>query len=157
MNDLFTTSLNKIAEVPDIVRTLLIIVRNRSSRRMTVPIAIAFGCLLWPSCGPTPTVKPTESATTANTVNKEADTKRYPLTGKVVSIDKAARSINVDGDEIPGFMAAMTMPYQVRDAGVLDKLSPGDQIKAEIVMGNDGVYLENIAPAHKVQPAGLPK
>jgi protein SCO1/2 len=126
----------------------------KASRRITVPLAIAFGCLLWPSCGPTPTVKPTESATTANTVNKETDTKRYPLTGKVVSIDKAARSINVDGDEIPGFMAAMTMPYQVRDAGVLDKLSPGDHIKAEIVMGNDGAYLENIAPAHQAQPAG---
>jgi Cu/Ag efflux protein CusF len=75
--------------------------------------------------------------------------KRYKLTGRVVSIDKPARSINVDGDEIPGFMAAMTMPYQVRDAGTLDKLSPGDQIKAEIVMGNDGAYLENIVAAEK--------
>ena len=54
-------------------------------------------------------------------------------------------------------MAAMTMPYQVKDAGVLDKLSPGDQIKAEIVMGNDGAYLENIVPTPKAQPTGPPK
>ena len=128
-----------------------------ASRRITVPIAIALGCLLWPSCGPSPRVKQTESATTANTVNKETDTKRYKLTGKVVSIDKAAHTVNVDGDEIPGFMAAMTMPYQVKDAGVLDKLSPGDQIKAEIVMGNDGAYLENIVPTPKAQPTGPPK
>jgi len=60
----------------------------------------------------------------------------------------------VDGDAIPGFMAAMTMPYQVKDAGVLDKLSPGDQIKAEIVVGNEGAYLENIAP---IQKAASPK
>ena len=46
-------------------------------------------------------------------------------------------------------MAAMTMPYQVKDVIVLEKLSPGEQIKAEIVMGNDGVYLENILPAEK--------
>jgi protein SCO1/2 len=84
---------------------------------------------------------------------KDTTAKRYNLTGRVVSIDKSTRSINVDGDEIPGFMAAMTMPYQVKDAGVLEKLSPGDQIKAEIVMGNDGAYLENIAPAQKEPPA----
>ena len=45
-------------------------------------------------------------------------------------------------------MAAMTMPYQVKDAGILDKIAPGDRIKAEIVMGSDGVYLENIC-SHK--------
>ena len=74
-----------------------------------------------------------------------------------MSIDKAAHTVNVDGDEIPGFMAAMTMPYQVKDAGVLEKLSPGDLIKAEIVMGNDGAYLENIVPTQKAQPTGPPK
>jgi protein SCO1/2 len=80
---------------------------------------------------------------------KDTTAKRYNLTGRVVSIDKPAHSVSVDGDEIPGFMAAMTMPYQVKDASVLDKLSPGDQIKAEIVMGNDGAYLENVVPAQK--------
>jgi Cu/Ag efflux protein CusF len=52
-------------------------------------------------------------------------------------------------------MAAMTMPYQVKDAATLDKLSPGDQIKAEIVMANDGAYLENIVLAQKA-PATNP-
>jgi hypothetical protein len=32
---------------------------------------------------------------------------------------------------------------------VLDKLSPGDQIKAEIVVANDGAYLENVVLAQK--------
>jgi hypothetical protein len=32
---------------------------------------------------------------------------------------------------------------------VLGKLSPGDQIKAEIVVGNEGAYLENIAVTQK--------
>jgi protein SCO1/2 len=79
------------------------------------------------------------------------------LTGRVVSIDKPARSINVDGDEIPGFMAAMTMPYPVKDAAALDKLSPGDQIKAEIVVGNEGAYLENISLTQKAPSPNPPK
>ena len=80
------------------------------------------------------------------------DAKRYTLTGRIVSIDKPSQSITVDGDEIPGFMAAMTMPYQVKDAAVLEKLSPGDQIKAEIVVGNDSAYLEDVVVVRKAPP-----
>jgi len=120
------------------------------SLRKTAVMGFALLCYgFCVSCGPSHSARQAESATGASTANKETDTKRYELTGRVVSIDKPAHSISVDGDEIPGFMAAMTMPYQVKDIGVLDKLSPGVQIKAEIVMGNDGVYLENIVPAQK--------
>jgi Cu/Ag efflux protein CusF len=42
------------------------------------------------------------------------------------------------------FMAAMTMPCQVKDASILEETSPGNQIKAETVVGNHGAYLENI-------------
>lgn len=78
--------------------------------------------------------------------------KRYTLTGRVVSVDKPTQSIVIDGNEIPGFMGAMQMPYPVKDASLLDKLAPGNQIKGEIVVATDGAYLENIAvtaPAKK--------
>jgi protein SCO1/2 len=104
------------------------------------------------ACGPSHSAKPTagkEATDPVTTEAKDTSVKRYNLTGRVVSIDKANQSINIDGDEIPGFMAAMTMPYQVKDAGTLEKLSPGDQIKAVIVVGSDGAYLENIVPAQK--------
>jgi protein SCO1/2 len=99
------------------------------------------------ACGPSPSAKPTDGKLPAQT--NDASAKRYGLTGRVVSIDKSNQSMTIDGNEITGFMAAMTMPYQVKDASVLDKLSPGDQIKAEIVVGNEGPYLENIVPAQK--------
>jgi protein SCO1/2 len=92
------------------------------------------------ACGPSPSAKQ---------ATQGADAKRYTLTGRVVSVDKPTETLNVDGDAIPGFMAAMTMSYQVKDASVLDKLSPGDQIKAEIIVGNDGASLENIAVVQK--------
>jgi Cu/Ag efflux protein CusF len=115
-------------------------------------LIVSVGLSILAACGPSHSGqqsagKEAESKITAET--NDTTVKRYKLTGRVVSIDKAAHSINVDGEEIPGFMAAMTMSYQVKDSGVLEKLSPGDQIKAEIVMGNDGVYLEDIVPAEK--------
>ena len=105
--------------------------------------AIVLGFLLFLAA-----VGPSLSAQSANAT----DAKRYTLTGRIVSIDKPSQSITVDGDEIPGFMAAMTMPYQVKDAAVLEKLSPGDQIKAEIVVGNDSAYLEDVVVVRKAPP-----
>ena len=126
--------------------------------RATILTAIvSVGLSVLAACGPSNNAKPSagkETDNPATTEAKDTTAKRYNLSGRVVSIDKSARSINVDGDEIPGFMAAMTMPYQVKDPSLLDKLSAGDQIKAEIVMGNDGAYLENIVP---VQKAPSPK
>jgi protein SCO1/2 len=73
--------------------------------------------------------------------------KRYRLKGKVVSVDKRANMVNVDGEEIPGFMSAMTMPYSVKPASELDKLAPGETITADIVVEDDNSWLENIKPA----------
>ena len=36
--------------------------------------------------------------------------KRYHLKGKVVSIDKQAKMVNIDSEAIPDFMDAMTAP-----------------------------------------------
>jgi protein SCO1/2 len=70
--------------------------------------------------------------------------KRYHLKGKVVSIDKPSKMAIIDGEDVPGFMAAMTMPYQVKPESELDKLSPGDSITADIVVQDDNGWLENI-------------
>jgi len=119
---------------------------------------IFLACLsLLAACGPSRNAKLGDTEAKVTTTAKDTGAKRYHLTGRVVSIDKAAQSINVDGDEIPGFMAAMTMPYQVKDAAVLEKLSPGDQIKADIVVGNEGAYLENIVLAQKTASPNPPK
>lgn len=94
---------------------------------------------------------------TAGCGNSEAptgqeQTRRYHLVGKVVSIDQQQATLNVDGKEIPGFMAAMTMPYPVRDAKSLSLLNPGDEITADVVVNNEGAYLENIVVTKKAAP-----
>jgi Cu/Ag efflux protein CusF len=104
-----------------------------------------------------PTPATAEVQTSATAATKTSATKRYPLTGRVVSVDKPNKSINIDGEEIPGFMSAMQMPYQVKDATLLDKVAPGTRIKAVIVMANEGAYLENIVTADDPPAKGLAK
>ena len=133
--------------------------RQYQTRARILAAIVSVGLAVLAGCGPSHNAKQSagkEAGNHATTEAKDTSAKRYNLTGRVVSIDKPTRSINIDGDDIPGFMAAMTMPYQVKDATALEKLSPGDQIKAEIVMGSDGAYLENIVLAKKT-PLPTPK
>jgi protein SCO1 len=75
--------------------------------------------------------------------------RRYHLKGTVVQVDKPQQHLVIDHEEIPGFMAAMTMPYPVVDSRVLDQITPGDQITADVVVNDAGVRLENIVVVKK--------
>ena len=90
---------------------------------------------------------PTASSSSSEST-KAATLKRYPFKGKIVSIDKQANSATIDGEDIPDFMSAMTMAYEIRPAADLQKLHAGDSITADVVVDNSGdvakYWLENV-------------
>jgi protein SCO1 len=94
--------------------------------------------------------KRSASAPAASSQNSAA-VKRYHFQGKIVSVDAQAGTAEVDGDEIPGFMGAMTMSYEIRPRSDLQKLHAGDVITADVVVDNSGevekYWLENVAAA----------
>ncbi len=63
--------------------------------------------------------------------------KTYEMRGQILGINRDKMEILVKHDEIPGLMAAMTMPWKVQQASMLDNLGPGDLIATEIVVDND--------------------
>ncbi len=73
-------------------------------------------------------------------------TKKYPMQGEIVAKDALTSQITVNHRDIPGFMAAMTMPYRVKDPAVVQELQPGDKIAAEVVIGKDAsdYWLEDV-------------
>ena len=75
--------------------------------------------------------------------------RRYHLKGTVISLDRRQKSIVVDHEAIPGFMAAMTMPYPVMDNKVFDEVNPGDQITADVVVTDQDTHLENVVVVKK--------
>jgi protein SCO1/2 len=84
--------------------------------------------------------------------------KRYALKGKIISIDKQAGTANIDNEPIAGFMDAMVMPYTMKPADLLNQLQPGDSITADVVVGPDKYWLENVkvtahSPATDTKPA----
>lgn len=99
--------------------------------------------------------KPAAQQRTAEQAAKNV--KRYKLTGKIVALDKEQKTLTVDGQDIPGFMAAMIMPYPVLKASQMDGLEAGDEITADVVVNEDDstAHLENIVVTKKAG-AGKP-
>ena len=87
-----------------------------------------------------------------------ANAKVYHLHGKVLSIDQPNSSLMIDGDEIPGFMGAMAMPYPVRSKDEMNKVKPGDEITADIIVpqGDESPYIQNIVVVKKSTGAPSP-
>jgi Cu/Ag efflux protein CusF len=77
------------------------------------------------------------------------EAKRYPLKGKIVAIKAATNALAIDAQDIPGFMAAMTMDYAIRSAQSLNGLNAGDEITADVVVDGSGTYVENIMVTKK--------
>lgn len=108
-------------------------------RRFAIYSVIAIGLIAQIACN-----NAANQPTVVMPAQVSAKAKRYLLKGKVIAIDKQAHMLNVDGEEIPGFMSAMTMPYPVKPESALDKLSTGESITADIVVAGDSSWLENI-------------
>src|SRR5258708_7542418 len=113
-------------------------------------ILICLTVLFSASCNKTPSQPPTAPPQ----ASAQPGAKRYHLAGRVVSTDKRGNSVLIDGDAIPDFMAAMTMPYTVKDLTLLDKLSPGDKITADVVVQGDDSWLENVVVTGHSAPVG---
>ena len=72
--------------------------------------------------------------------------KSYVFHGKVESVDQNAKSLKVKGEEVKGWMAAMTMDYKVDDVAVLQKVKPGDQIMATVYDGDMVLHKIQVMP-----------
>lgn len=85
-----------------------------------------------------------------------ADAKRYPLKGKVVSVNAAKKEVEIAHEEIPNYMDAMTMPFPIHNADILSTMTKDSEIKAELVVDKGDYWLENIvltAAPNPNQPA----
>jgi len=119
---------------------------NNSTRRLLSIVLLVSAAFFFASCHP----------------SKAGTAKRYPFTGRVLSVDLQNQTAVIDGDTIPGFMDAMAMTYRVKPSTMLSQLSPSDSISAELVViqhqGNDDnaapdSWLENIKIAGHASPS----
>jgi protein SCO1/2 len=82
--------------------------------------------------------------------------KHYSLHGKIMSVDKMGHELIIDHDAIPGFMEAMTMPYEVTDDKFLNQVSPGDEIRADLQIQGDKIAIDQLQVLAKAPPGSTP-
>ena len=73
--------------------------------------------------------------------------KRYPLKGKVISVDRTAKKAKIEHEKIEGYMEAMTMDFPIHADWIWNDLNPGSEVRAELVVDNtakDPYFLENV-------------
>src|SRR4051794_38591453 len=66
---------------------------------------------------------------TGTTTAKE---KIYDIKGKVLSVDAKGKSLKLDHDEIPGYMSAMKMSFDVADPKLVGGIKEGDQVQGKL-------------------------
>jgi protein SCO1/2 len=71
----------------------------------------------------------------------EPSEQHFEGVGVVESVDISAGSLTIDHEEIPDFMGAMAMPYDVLEASLLEGLEPGAKVRFGVLVLPDGNYL----------------
>ncbi len=66
------------------------------------------------------------------------NTQDYHLVGIVRQVDAKTGLVTIRHEEIPGFMAAMTMPFTVKDLESLDDVRPGDEVEGVLKVEYEG-------------------
>jgi len=114
------------------------------------PVALS---LLAAGCGrpaPAPAPpKPTAVATAGAVPEAPAS---YRVVGLVRRVDPKAGLLTIRHEAIPGFMPAMTMPFEVKDRGTLDDLVPGDEVVGRLLVAGDDSELVDVEVTRAAPP-----
>jgi protein SCO1 len=80
----------------------------------------------------------------------------YAVTGRIIEIEPGKRTIVIRHDEIPGYMRAMKMPFEAKDAAVFEGLEAGQdvQFKLHVVPKDSWVDSFEVLSEASVDAAG---
>src|SRR6266699_3792955 len=97
--------------------------------RLVRTLALA-AALLASSCDKAPQA----SAPTPPPPVTHADRQVFPVKGVVIALMPAEKQVEIKHEEVPGYMPAMTMPFEVKDTNELASLEPGDSVSFHMIV-----------------------
>lgn len=85
-----------------------------------------------------------DTRSTAFETRHAEEMKHFLLKGKVVSVDAEMGKVTIAHGDIPNYMPAMTMAFPVQDTTQIATIERGDQVEADLVVGDNTSYLQSI-------------
>jgi protein SCO1/2 len=76
--------------------------------------------------------------------NREPPARQYELKGQILGIEAARNEVLIRHEDVKGFMPAMTMPFTVKDAGLLSGKKAGDLVTATLVVTDLSAHLSSL-------------
>ena len=67
--------------------------------------------------------------------------------GVVEEVDEGAAQIQINHEEIKGYMPAMSMPYRVKDKTLLGVAKPGDKVEFTMEDSSAGIFIIELKKA----------
>jgi protein SCO1 len=91
--------------------------------------------------------------------NPGADTNRevYQVKGLLKELKQNGKTVVITHEEIPNYMVAMTMDFDVKDKAELNGLKPGDYLSFQMVVTKDDGWIENLRKVPAPAPADAGK
>jgi protein SCO1 len=99
---------------------------------------ILVAVLVVPGCGKSP--EPGKPAPAASGTNHQM----FQVKGVVLEVKPADKSVKIKHEEVPGYMPAMTMPFDVRDTNVLAGIEPGDPVSFRLIVTDTEGWIDQI-------------
>jgi len=74
----------------------------------------------------------------------ETPAREYQLEGQILAVRPERSEVVIKHQDIKGFMPGMTMPFKVKDEGLLKGKEPGDLVTATLVVGEVDAHLRTL-------------
>ncbi len=92
------------------------------------------------ACGSGDAPSSNESEKVAATTEEPSEPKYFQGAGVIESIDFERSTVTIAHEDIPGFMNAMTMAFELLDPTHLETVEVGQQVYFVVVVKEDGSY-----------------
>ena len=76
----------------------------------------------------------------------------FPVKGVVRELKSDGRTVVIQHEAIPGYMAAMTMPFKVKEAADLSGLRPGDEISFRLRVTEEESWIDRVVRLSATSP-----
>lgn len=106
-------------------------------------VAVALGCSGEKASNTGAPAAPAEAATTTNSAGTN-EQQVFQVRGVVQEVRLADKEVVIKHEEIPNFMPAMTMPFEVKNTNELTGLTTNDQVTFKMIITEEEGWIENV-------------
>jgi protein SCO1/2 len=92
-----------------------------------------------------------------NQVNALTNQQSFEVKGVIKELPADGVTVVIRHEQIPNYMPAMTMPFEVRDTNELRGLQPGDAVSFRMIVASADAWIDHIAKLDVPVPTNAPQ